>query len=1027
MAQAHIREITPDDHLRGEPRGSSPISAAEFGLLRRFGRPDRHLALLALVVLAFSGFLVISVFVGPARALTVSTLAGGLPSVDGTGNAARFLNPFGICYDSADGNLYVADTMSATIRRVTPAGVVTTLAGSSGSYGSTDGKGSSALFSNPSGICYESVTGNLYVTDNCTIRQVTPEGVVTTVAGSSGQQGSADGTGGAARFNNPWGICYNSADGNLYVTDGMDNTIRRVTRAGVVTTLAGSPGSYGSADGTGSVARFYVPRGICYDAADGNLYVTDGGNAIVRRVTPAGVVTTLAGSPLLGGIIDGTGSAARFGSLQDICFNSADGNLYVTDGVGTLRRVTPAGVVTTLAGSANIRGSTDGTGSAARFGNLAGVCYNSVTGNLYVTDGPGTIRQVTPAGLVITLAGSANNWDSADGTGSAARFLNPFGICYNPVTGDLYVTDGRNQTIRQVTPAGVVTTIAGSPGQLGSADGIGNAARFFGPRGICYASTDGNLYVADTGNHTIRRVTAAGVVTTLAGGPGRNGSSDGMGSAALFSYPSAICYNSADGNLYVADAGNHTIRRVTPAGVVTTLAGGPGQQGSKDGTGSAARFAAPAGICFDSTDGNLYVTDTNNHTIRRVTPAGVVTTLAGGPGQQGSKDGTGSAARFGFPGGICFNSAGGNLYVADGANATIRQVTPDGLVTTLAGSPGKQGRADGAGYAARFTAPTGVCFDSSDGNLYVADTGNNIIRVVSLTQTLGFSDIASSPFQVAILDLVSRKVISGFLDGTFRPGSPVTRQQFAKMIVKSLALPVALSDICPFADVGSGTDPTDPLYPDHYVAVCFADGITQGTSATTFAPYADITRAQVITMIVRAADALGIGSLISPPAIWQGTLPSSDATHGGNIRKAEYNGLLYGVPLSGWNIWGNASRGEVAQMLSNLRNRPGATGPSLLTPDEMKRLSAWSSPEYLSVRSSRIFGEWAAAVIDNDTPPPSEGSPPMGCICVFKWEPSGWTVFDESSFIGETDLFPRLRSEGAPEGVVQWLETQMGF
>ena len=208
---------------------------------------------------------------------------------------------------------------------------------------------------------------------------------------------------------------------------------------------------------------------------------------------------------------------------------------------------------------------------------------------------------------------------------------------------------------------GIVTTLAGSAGQTGSSDGTGTAARFDYPEGVAVDSA-GNVYVADRDNDEIRKITASGVVTTLAGSAGLSGSSDGTGSAARFDWPWGVAVDSA-GNVYVADKFNDEIREITPAGVVTTLAGSAGQQGSSDGTGSAARFYRPEGVAVDSA-GNVYVGDYFNDEIREITPAGVVTTLAGSAGQTGSSDGTGTAARFYLPEGVAVDSVG-NVYVAD--------------------------------------------------------------------------------------------------------------------------------------------------------------------------------------------------------------------------------------------------------------------------------------------------------------------------------------------------------------------------
>ena len=321
----------------------------------------------------------------------------------------------------------------------------------------------------------------------------------------------------------------------------------------------------------------------------------------------------------------------------------------------------------TLAGTASSSGSTDATGSAARFNNPAGVSVDTA-GNVFVSDYTNhTIRKVTSAGVVTTLAGTAGSPGSTDATGSAARFQNPLGVSVD-TAGNVFVADYYNRTIRKVTSAGVVTTLAGLVGTSGSTDATGSAARFNNPAGVS-VDTAGNVFVADLNNHTIRKVTSAGVVTTLAGTAGSFGSTNATGSAARFYYPYGVSVDTA-GNVFVADYGNHTIRKVTSAGVVTTLAGTAGSAGSTNATGSAARFSNPIGVSVD-TAGNVFVTEPGNNTVRKVTSAGVVTTEAGLAGNTGSNNGLGSAARFKYPIGVSVDSAG-NVFVADYSNHTIR-------------------------------------------------------------------------------------------------------------------------------------------------------------------------------------------------------------------------------------------------------------------------------------------------------------------------------------------------------------------
>ena len=368
---------------------------------------------------------------------------------------------------------------------------------------------------------------------------------------------------------------------------------------------------------------------------------------------------------------------------------------------------------------------------------------------------------------ISTYAGTAVSGD-ADGVGSAAQFSNPTSIAVDS-SGNSYVVDCENQTIRKILPGGVVTTLAGSPGVAGSADGVGSAATFrfyyqeiilgeFYPveGGGIVADPAGNLYVADTGNCTIRKITPAGVVTTFAGTAGAAGSADGTGSTAQFRDPRGLALDAA-GNLYVADSGNDTIRKITPAGVVTTLAGSPGVAGSANGMGSAATFGSPYGVAVDAS-GNVYVSEVGNNIIREITPLGQVSTLAGLAGTGASTDGIGSAARFLSPSALAIDAAG-ILVVADSGNDAIRLVEPaTGVVTTAAGLPGSPGNADGAGSSARFDYPMGIAVDAA-GNVAVADTFNEEIRTglaaaappVILTQPQAVSVTAGGLFTLSVV------------------------------------------------------------------------------------------------------------------------------------------------------------------------------------------------------------------------------------------------------------------------------------
>jgi streptogramin lyase len=315
--------------------------------------------------------------------------------------------------------------------------------------------------------------------------------------------------------------------------------------------------------------------------------------------------------------------------------------------------------------------------AAPSFGLTTGIATDS-TGNVYVANSHNTILKITPAGVVMTFAGTPDVRGHADGIGSAASFVYPIGIATDSAA-NVYVADKVSNTIRKITPEGMVTTLAGTTGITGHADGIGGNASFNSPVGVA-ADSKGNVYVADYGNDLIRKVAPSGAVTTLAGVAGEAGNTDGVGGNASFSLPYGIATDGA-GNVIVAEMSSHTIRKITPAGVVTTLAGTPGVTGREDGTGADASFSLPHGVATDKA-GNVYVADYGNNTIRKITPAGLVTTIAGKAGESAEYDGIGGAARFSEPMAVATDTKG-NVFVLEADN--VREVTPTDVVTTIAG------------------------------------------------------------------------------------------------------------------------------------------------------------------------------------------------------------------------------------------------------------------------------------------------------------------------------------------------------
>lgn len=587
----------------------------------------------------------------PTCFTNLAGLAGTSGSVNGTGTAAQFNQPWGVAVDGV-GNVYVADTLNHTIRKITPAGVVTLLAGVPNSSGSTDGASGTARFSRPTGVAVNSAGTVVLVADynNHSIRQISA-GTVSTLAGS-GAPGTTDATGAAAQFRNPFGVALNSAGTLAYVSDQNNQTIRAVTvPGGVVTTLAGAAGG-GYADGPNNAALFNTPRGIAVDAA-GNVYVADSGNFLVRKITTGGFVTTLAGALFTSGFNDGLGSGARFSALTPMspfggptgmAVDSA-GNVYVTDqgstGAGfTIRKITPAGNVTTLAGAVGLAGSADGTGVAAGFNGPGGVAVDAA-GRLYVADTLNhTIRIQCPAHcecvekiFVSYNNGTIRQFDSAGVATTFATGLNlPKGLALN--AGFLYVANsGANAILKFPTGGGASSAFSSS--------GLN------GPYGIAFDGA-GNLLVANYTSSTIQKLnggTGLPIAPFPVTSPNMNGAFDVV--------------VDGTGNFYTTSHNNNTIQKFDSAGNFVS-----------DFVPFTSGLSAPRGLAIKA--GVLYVANYGISSIKTFD-------LANGNALPDFATGSDGLLN---PVGIAFDSAG-NLFVANAGNTSVLKFTAAHISTVF--------------------------------------------------------------------------------------------------------------------------------------------------------------------------------------------------------------------------------------------------------------------------------------------------------------------------------------------------------
>jgi len=764
-----------------------------------------------------------------AQAGIITTVAGnGRPGLSGDGGPATsaqiggFAGALGVAVDGA-GNLYIADGSNNRVRKVSPAGIITTVAGGGAPGGLGDGGPATRAQVFPTGVAVDSAgnlyiaggslrkvntsgiittvadinatnvaiddAGNLYLADilNHRIRKVDTAGNVTTIAGNGTQGYTGDGgPGTSAALFLPQGIAADRA-GNVYFADNTSR-IRKVDTAGIISTVAGNGSPIGLGEGVPALSTGMTPTFVAVDSA-GNLYFKDTGTGRVRKISTAGTITTVAGGalaldPNLGD--GGPATSARLSNPRSVAVDSA-GNIYIADNNNfRIRKVSAAAALSVGASSlsfyyrigdappANQTLSIASTGEPFTFGTgaststggrwlavspptataPAALSVSAAPGDLAPGTYAGTIAIVasgasnspqsiavtltvstTAAPLITTVAGAGSNvlpFSGDGGPATSAGFLGPNGIAVDSA-GNIYLADSSNNRIRKVDAAGIVTTLAGNGAiTFAGDDGPATSGSFFTPLGVAVDGA-GNVYIADSLNHRVRKVDTAGILTTVAGAGYPESSGDGGPAtrAGLFS-PLAVAVDTA-GNLYIAETSR--IRRVDTAGIITTVAGGalPGFSGD-GGPATRAQLFLPAGVTVDAS-GNIYIADVGNRRIRKVTADGIISTVAGNGTKGFSGDGGPATSAqidpFGAHQGLAADGAG-NLYFADIANHWIRKVDTAGIISTVAGNGTAGFSGDGgAAFSASLNNPSDIALDSA-GNLYIADTSNLRVRKVTI-------------------------------------------------------------------------------------------------------------------------------------------------------------------------------------------------------------------------------------------------------------------------------------------------------
>ncbi len=709
-----------------------------------------------------------------AQEYSISTVAGGAPPTTPAAAASTAIGTVRRVTTDAGGNVYFSS--GHAVFKISSSGTMTLAAGNSRPGFSGDGgPATAAQLNSPQGVAVDA-QGNLYIADqvNNRVRVVTPQGVIDTFAGD-GKLGQPRflGDGGpaiAAHLNLPGGVAVDHS-GNVYIADTGDNSIREVGTNGVIGTIAGNGfGGYGGDTGLASGSTLLQPEDVFLDSS-GNVYIADTGNAAIREITVSnGDINFIAGActpASVGGSVvgcsigySGDGGLANSAGLVEpfaVAVDSA-GNVYIAEPTdGRIREVSTIKSkidINTIVGNGTLGFSGDGSAAtSAELNRPTGVAVDG-SGNIYIADSLNNrIRVVKSGGSISTFAGNGGYSYSGDGgPATSAQMNSPHGVAADSA-GNYYIADSGNNVVRKVSAGGTITTLAGNGTAGFGGDGsAATSAQLSGPQGVAVDGA-GNVYIADTGNSRVREV-SGGTITTVAGNgtPGFGGDGGAATSAKLYS-PVGLAFD-AKGNLYIADTNNSAIRKVAN-GTMSTVAGN-GLQGYS-GDGGPALFAQlndPQGVAVDAA-GNLYITDTLNYVIRMVPPNGNIDTIAGnGVAGYSGDGGAASQAQLSYPAGIAVDS-GGDVFFSD-AGASVRKINGNGTIGTIAGN-GSIGYTGDGGLAtsASLNGPTGIAVDSN-GDVYVADSGNNAVRLLhiqlsALTSAASSLTGAIAPGEVVVL------------------------------------------------------------------------------------------------------------------------------------------------------------------------------------------------------------------------------------------------------------------------------------
>jgi alpha-tubulin suppressor-like RCC1 family protein/sugar lactone lactonase YvrE len=663
----------------------------------------------------------------------IITYAGGGTGTPDSALHAVLSSPRAVAVDTS-GALYIPDRDLHTVLKVTKKGIISTIAGiGSAGFCGDGGPAVDACLSSPRGIAVDAA-GNIYIadSDNQRIRKVDPKGMITTIAGNGVPDFSGDdGPAIDASINFVNGLAVDTK-GNLYIADSGNNRIRYVDASGVITTFAGNgTQDFNGDDGAATAASLSSPYGVAIGEG-GVVYIADSANNRIRMVDTHGIITTVAGNGTYdsggdGGLAINAGLDYPYAMVPD-----SNGNLFISDTFHySIRKVSTDGFISTVAGT-GISGYNGSERSAitALLDAPRGLTVDAA-GTVYFADNYNhRVRAITADGMIQSVAGGGVAGFGGDGAAaSGANLDSPSGVTVD-TSGSLYIADTYNHRIRMVDPGGVIMTVAGTgSGGYGGDGGLATNAMIDSPWGVAL-DVDGNIYFSDMANHRVRKINIdSGIISTIAGNGNAGYFGDNLvATLAQLNDPRGIAVDNA-GNIFIADTGNHSIRKVTAAGIISTVAGtGTAGYFGDGGPATAAQLMYPRGVSLSG--GSIYIADTENSRVRKISPDGTISTVAGNGIFGYAVDGALAHETYlAYPHGVAVKATG-NVIISDTYSNKVFEITSAGIIITRAGNGLQEYSGDGGpATLAALNMPTAVTTDAA-GNLFIADTANHRIRQV---------------------------------------------------------------------------------------------------------------------------------------------------------------------------------------------------------------------------------------------------------------------------------------------------------